>query len=144
MSAYRAILAQASANQQLRFLIIGGWNTAFGYGCFALAYRLLSPSVHYLVIQAVCVVVNITNSYLCYKFFVFFTRGNYLREYLRFYAVYAVPIGLGFVMLPLAIEVLKMNAYLAMALITILLTIISYLGHKHYSFRLAAGAPPSA
>jgi putative flippase GtrA len=133
------LAARASANQPLRFLVVGAWNTGSGYLAFALLYYLFSSHVHYLVILAATVVVNVTNAYLCYKFIVFRTRGNYVREYLRFYAVYAVPIGAGFVLLPFAIEVLKLNAYLAQALVTLLLAVVSYLGHKHISFRKPAG-----
>jgi putative flippase GtrA len=135
MANVREIVAKCYASQPLRFLVVGGWNTAFGYFFFSLLYYLLSPRVHYLAIQAVCVVVNVTMAYACYKFIVFRTRGNYLREYLRFYAVYAVPIGFGFLLLAFTIEVLKMNAYLAQALVTGLIAVTSYLGHKHFSFK---------
>jgi putative flippase GtrA len=48
--------------------------------------------------------------------------------------VYAVPITLNFVAFPLFIEVVKMNAYLAQAIITAVTTVIGYFGHKHISF----------
>ncbi len=135
MPSVKELAARACGSQPLRFLAVGVWNTGFGYLAFALLYFLFSPFVHYMAILAATVVVNVTNSFLCYKFLVFRTRGHYLREYLRFYAVYAVPIGLGFVLLPVAIEVLKLNAYVAQALITVLMAVVSYLGHKHFSFR---------
>jgi len=140
----KELAAGAYARQPLRFLVVGGWNTVTSYLVFALLYYLFSPYAHYLVILAAATVVNITNAFLCYKFIVFRTRGNYLREYLRFYTVYAVPIGLGLFLMTLAIEVLKMNPYLAQALITLGMTVVSYFGHKHFSFRpTAGGAPPS-
>jgi putative flippase GtrA len=142
VAAIRELITRLGDRQPLRFLAVGAWNTVFGYCSFALLYYFFSPLVHYLAIQAVSVVLNVTNAYLCHKFIVFRTSGNYLREYLRFYAVYAVPIGAGFVMLPFAIEVLGMNAYLASALIICLLTFVSYFGHKHFSFRPAAARRP--
>jgi len=140
----RNLVARASASQSLRFLVVGGWNTGSSYLVFAGLYYFFSPLVHYLVILAAATIVNITNAFLCYKFFVFRTRGNFLWEYLRFYTVYAVPIGVGLVLLTFAIEVLKMNAYLAQGIITVLMAVASYLGHKHFSFRSAAGkaSPP--
>jgi putative flippase GtrA len=139
----RELVTRVYARQSLRFLAVGAWNTGFGYVAFAALYYFFSPYVHYMVLQAASVVINVTNAFLCYKFIVFRTRGNYVREYLRFYAVYAVPIGLGFVMLPFAIEVLGMNAYVASAVIICLLAVFSYFGHKHFSFRAAPGAPPA-
>ena len=119
----------------LRYLVAGGANTALSYGVFALCYHLLAPYVHYMVVLVCCTVVNITVAYANYKFVVFRTRGNYVREYLRFYGVYAVPIGLGFVLFPLGVEVLRANAYVTQALITVITVVLSYYGHKHVSFR---------
>ena len=135
MTAIGGLVARAYASQPLRFVLVGAFNTGFGYLVFALLYYLFSPFLHYLVVLAASAVINITIAYLCYKFVVFRTRGNYLREYFRFYGVYAVPVGLGVALLTFAIEVLKMNAYLAQALITLGMAVVSYFGHKHVSFR---------
>jgi putative flippase GtrA len=129
-------------SQPLRYLVVGGWNTLFGYVSFASLYYIFSPVIHYLLIMVMSTVINITNAYLFYKFLVFRTRGDYLREYLRFYAVYAVPIASSFILFPLAIEVMGMNPYLAQAGIVGLTIVVSYLGHKHISFRADAGPLP--
>lgn len=139
MPAIRELAARVATNQPLRFLVVGGWNTGSSYAVFAVTYYLFSPYVDYLVILVAATVVNVTNAFLCYKFIVFRTRGNYLREYLRFYMVNAVPIGVGFVLLTVAVEGLKMNAYLASALLTAGAAVFSYFGHKNFSFRSAAG-----
>jgi len=125
----------AADRQELRYLVAGGWNTLFGYSSFALLYYLFAGRVHYAVIMVASTIINVTMAYVSYKVFVFRTPGNYLREYLRFYAVYAVPIGLGFVLLPLLVETTHLNMYLAQAIVTLITVVISYLGHKHVSFR---------
>ena len=119
----------------MRFLLTGGWNTAFSYGSLATLYYLLSDRIHYIIILAFSSVLNITNAYICHKFFVFKTKGNYIREYLRYYIVYSVPIGIGFIFFPICIELLRMNFYIAQALLTFITVIVSYFGHKHVSFR---------
>ena len=137
----RTIL-QVWKHQGRRYLVAGGANTALSYGVFAVCYHLLAPYVHYMVVLVCCTVINITVAYLNYKFVVFRTRGNYVLEYLRFYGVYAVPIGLGFLLFPLGVEVLHVNAYVTQALITVITVVLSYYGHKHVSFRRTA--PPAA
>ena len=117
-----------------RYLLAGGWNTLAGYGIFVIFYYLLSGQVHYFIILTIITVINITISFLSYKLFVFRTRGNYLREYLRFYVVYAIPITLGFLLFPVFVKGMKINPYLAQALILVITVIISYFGHKHISF----------
>jgi putative flippase GtrA len=128
-------LARAWRHEGLRYLATGGANTAFAYGLFALCYHVLAPYVHYMAILVFSTILNITVAYLNYKFVVFRTRGNYVREYLRFYAIYAVPIGLGFLLFPLGVEVLHLNAYVTQALITVITVVLSYFGHKHVSFK---------
>ena len=132
----RAALQKGYNSKPLRFLVIGGWNTAFAYISLAILYYLLSDKIHYMIIIGFSGIINITNAYICHKFFVFKTRGNYLKEYLRYYVIYSVPIGIGLVFFPFCIEILKMNFYVTQALLTFLTVIISYFGHKHVSFRV--------
>lgn len=129
------VVRNAYASKPIRFLIAGGWNTAFAYILLAVLYYFFSNEVHYMFILVFCTIVNVTNAYIIHKFFVFKTKGNYIREYIRYYLVYSVPIGLGFISFPLCIEILKMNFYITQALLTFVTVIISYFGHKHVSFR---------
>jgi len=122
-------------SKPLRFLVTGGWNTAFSYISLASLYYLLSAKMHYMVIMVIATIINITNAYICHKLFVFKTKGNYIREYIRYYAVYAVPAGLSFLFFPFCIEVLKINFYFTQAILTFVTVFISYFGHKHVSFR---------
>jgi putative flippase GtrA len=138
-------LAGQRIPQPVRFLLAGGFNTAWGYGSFALLYFLLSPCLHYFVILTLANIINITVSFGTYKFFVFRTRGGYLREYFRFYAVNAVPIIMGYVLFPLLKDALRLNPYLAQAIILVITVIVSYFGHKHISFaRPRPDADPQA
>jgi putative flippase GtrA len=130
--------------QEVRFLVVGGGNTVSGYLLSVLIYFLLNVMLPLLVIIAIQTVVNVTISFLTQKLLVFRTRGNYLAEYLRFYVVSAVPIVMNFVLLPVAIDWLGMNPYLAMALLMILMVVILYFGHKYISFRKRAAAPPGS
>lgn len=128
-------LWQSFDSKPLRFIVTGGWNTAFAYISLALLYYLFSKTIHYMVIMVFATIVNITNAYICHKLFVFKTKGNVIKEYLRYYVVYSVPIGIGFIFFPVCIEVLKMNFYVAQALLTFITMFIAYFGHKHVSFK---------
>jgi len=121
--------------QKIRYLIIGGWNTLFGYGVFAGLYFWLSGSIHYLVILSLSYIISITNTYIGYKLFVFRTKGNILREYFRFYLVYGVSFLVNLTSLPFLLEILHLNMYVAQALITIITVIGSYVLHKNFSFK---------
>jgi putative flippase GtrA len=81
--------------QFLRYLCVGVFNTFFGYCTFAVALYFLNLALPqrflYLTVVLASVVatpLNITVAYFGYKFFVFRTHGNYLREWLKCFAVY--------------------------------------------------------
>jgi putative flippase GtrA len=81
--------------QFARYLGVGVFNTVFGYISFAIILTLLNAALPtrllYLTVILASVLstpLNITVAYLGYKFFVFRTKGNYLGEWLRCFAVY--------------------------------------------------------
>lgn len=119
---------------KIAYLIVGGWNTLFGYGAFAILYFLLSGRVHSIVILTISYVLSITNAFFGYKVFVFKTKGGGLREYFRFYVVYGGAFLVNLVMLPLFMNVIKLNAYYSQALITMLTIAGSYVLHKRFTF----------
>jgi putative flippase GtrA len=57
---------------------------------------------------------------------------------LRFNTVYALSIGLNLVLLPLFVEVLKIHPLISQACLTIMIVVISYIGHRNFSFRREA------
>ena len=81
--------------QFLRYIAVGGFNTLFGYCTFVLTLTLLGTAVpqRFLYLSAplaslISTPLNITVAYFGYKFFVFRTKGNYLLEWLKCFAVY--------------------------------------------------------
>jgi len=119
----------------LRYLLVGGWNTLFGMGIYALLYRFFGERVHYLVLLVPANILAITNAYLGYKFIVFRTSGNMMREYLRCYVVYGGMMILSAGLLFVFVEYLKLNPVYANAVCVLVATVVSYFSHKHFSFR---------
>jgi putative flippase GtrA len=94
-------------------------------------------------------VLNITVSFLGYKWFVFRTRGNYLKEWARCLIVYSGSIALGLALLPPTVFVVghltgnpRAAPYIAGALLLGVQVILSFLGHKTFSFK-DGSVPPS-
>lgn len=130
--------------QLLRYLLVGGWNTLFGYGSFAVLNVLLTDKVPYAYMFANVFsnVIAITVAFLGYKWFVFKTRGNYVREYLRAFTVYGFAAILGLALLPMLVVCVglvvhdrKLVPYIAQALAIPIVVLSSFVGHKRYSFR---------
>lgn len=124
--------------REINYLLVGFWNTLFGYSVFLVLYFLFASRVHYLLIWLVSSILAITNAYLGYKVFVFKTKGNYWREYMRFYIVYGTSMALNLVALPLCVELFKLSPPVVQAGWMIVNVTFSYIGHKNFSFKQSA------
>lgn len=121
--------------EQLLYLVVGAWNTVFGYGVWALMQYLLGDYLHYLVVVVLAWPVAVLNAYLGYRIIVFRSRGSVLREFPRFSLVYLATLVVNLALLPIALAVLPFNIYAIQALFTVVVIVVSFLSHKHYSFR---------
>jgi putative flippase GtrA len=133
-----------SAPQFIRYLLVGGFNTAFGYSLFALLNWSFTSlgSYSYMYAAVLSNLIAITVAFLGYKWFVFKTRGNYLREWVRCLGVYGSSVAIGLVGLPILVTILRSHLqrpaqapYLAAAILTVITVIFSFLGHKNISFQ---------
>jgi putative flippase GtrA len=120
--------------EQVLYLVVGGWNTVFGYGVWALLQALLGDRLHYLVIVLIAWPIAVLNAYIGYRYVVFRSRGSVLREFPRFSLVYLVTLAVNLVLLPVALNVLPFNIYMVQALLTAIVVGSSYLSHRYYSF----------
>lgn len=120
--------------EQVLYLLVGGWNTVFGYGIWAFMQYLLGDSFHYLVVVLLAWPIAVLNAYLAYRFIVFRSRRPVLKELPRFSVVYFATLVVNLALLPVALQVLPFNIYGVQALFTAVVVVCSYLGHKYYSF----------
>ncbi len=142
----------------VRFLGVGVFNTVFALGLYmglVTLYAHLLPHKWILAVPDCASItakpIGITVAFFCYKFIVFRTKGNYLREWLRCFAVYGVGMIPELVALPLITKALlhfQMTGlqhlfhlphhpapYLAGLIVSIFTAVLSYLGHKKFSFK---------
>jgi putative flippase GtrA len=134
--------------QSVRFLVIGGGNTLFGVADTFVVLKLLlllrpdQSKLMATVAMALSSMINIGFSFLTYKWFVFRTKGNYGKEYLRSLTIYLPSLALNtFLVAPLALLLHRWtgydhgSVYLAMGIILTVTIVFSFFGHKHISFR---------
>ena len=126
-----------------RYLVVGLGNTAFGYGTYAGLTALLTPHIPYayIVASVISSFLNITFSFLNYKWFIFKTKGNYLREWSRCIVVYGGASLISTVLLPAVVFAVRhlssadrSAAYIAGAIMIGSVSLLGFLGHKHFSF----------
>ena len=135
---YRGSLNEEMAflkNEKIRYLLVGGYNTAFGYILFVLLLMLFKGRIHYLIVLVISHVISVTNAYLAYKFLVFKTQGYWLHEFGKFNTVYLGVLAINLVALPAMVELLAIRPAIGQAWFVVITVIVSYLGHKHFSFK---------
>jgi len=123
---------------RVRFLIIGGVNTVVGYGLFVMVQAVVGVHISYFGSLLLAHVGASLLAFTLYRRWVFRVEGHVTRDFLRFQLVYIVPLLANFLALPLLVELVGLNVYLAQALIVLVSSVVSYLGHKFFSFRRPA------
>lgn len=133
-------------DQRVRFLLVGGINTGFGFAVFIVfdltvgrALDNVGSSVAGSIVTLLLshVVASIL-AFVLYRRFVFRVTGNVVLDFVRFQGVYAVPLAINLIVLPVLVEV-GVPRIAAQATIIVVTTLFSYFGHKFFSFRRRNG-----
>jgi len=128
------------ADQRIRFLIIGGINTAIGLAFFTLFEIAFG---HYLgFLGTVSLVLSyafaIPIAFLLHRKFVFRVRGNAWIDFGRFVLTNLLGMGLNLVLLPLIVVVTHIDTVIAQPIAQVIIVFVTYFIHKHFSFRRKA------
>ncbi|MHB8138825.1 MAG: GtrA family protein [Smithellaceae bacterium] len=127
-----------------RFILVGIWNTIFGYLAFVgldILFTFLLPK-RYLAYMAAAVLGNILailNAFIFHKYVTFKSQVHgkeIIIEFARFFSTYLFSMILGLMLLPFFVEVMGIDPKISGALLIPVTVIISYFGHSRFSFRM--------
>jgi putative flippase GtrA len=121
---------------QLRFLLAGGYNTLFAYAMFGALFLLFGRQLHYLLIGLITNVVAVISAFVVHRNFVFRSTDRWQTSFIRFYLSQLVALGFGMVGLYGLVEFARFNPLVAQAVIIVLSVVLTYVLHRHFSFRL--------
>ncbi|WP_368498899.1 GtrA family protein [Herbiconiux sp. A18JL235] len=136
------VLLRLVKDQRVAFLLVGAANTGVGFLLF-IAFDLtvgawldgaVNETVGSLATLACAHVLGVLFAFVMYRRFVFTVKGHVLRDLARFESVYLVSIAINAVVLPVLVN-LGWNRILAQFSILVITTLISWFGHKGFSFR---------
>ena len=122
------------SDQRVRFLIIGAWNTAFGYVTFVIFYALLANRVNYLVIAFLAHACAVTAAFAAHKRLVFRSSQHWLPEFLRYNISLLIGLATGLFLLWLSVSFLGLHPIAAQAIVTVLIVALNYFFHTQFSF----------
>jgi putative flippase GtrA len=133
----------------IRFLIVGACNTLFSIllqAGFAVLIAHLFPRLTQSFVAMAAVICatpfGVTFSFMGFKHFVFKTHGNYIKEWIRCFAVYSPTIPAAIIIVGIATRLFEMTALphayakdAAFVVNSAIIAAYSYFGHKKFSFR---------
>ncbi|WP_395243741.1 GtrA family protein [Agromyces sp. MMS24-K17] len=120
---------------RVAFLIVGTMNTVIGFAWFALFQATVGQLYGYMVTLVCAHVASVLCAFVLYRRFVFRVRGHLFRDLARFWSVYLVSLGINAALLPLLVEFAHLEPIIAQALIVFVTTLVSFFGHRDFSFR---------
>lgn len=131
----RSLLTRLFADQRVAFLAVGIFNTAFGFTVFTVLQLTLGRVVHYLIVLALSHAIGVLEAFILYRRRVFKVRGNVLVDLLRFESVNVGTLIVNAILLPVLVEVVGLAVIPAQGIVILANGLISFLGHRHFSFR---------
>ena len=114
----------------VRFLAIGALNTLFGYALYAF---LVFIGINYVWARVLAIIIGIIFNFFTTGRIVFNNKDNWLI--IRFVLVYAVTMSLDVLVLKRLVGNLNLNEYLAGAIITIPIAMLSFLLNSIFTFQ---------
>ena len=118
----------------IRFLIIGSLNALISYCIFAISVFIIGET-HYQLCVFLQWAISSVISYLNQKFFVFGTKGNYIKEYLKCCTTWALSYFMNVIILEVSVRYLIKNVYIAQFVALFLVSVLTYILFKCFAFK---------
>lgn len=124
------------SDEKFRFLLVGGFNTFFGFFIFTGLTLTLQAVPHgYMVALVISQIVSNFVAFYLHRKVTFRVKGQVAKDFIRFTMINIVSYVINLIVLPLLVTLAHLNPIVAQFLILIVTTVISFVGHKFFSFR---------
>ena len=124
----------SAAPLQVRYVIVGLWNTFVGFGLFTLFIYVLPVSKYLLALTLATLFAGI-NAYLTQRIYVWQSSATIKKEASKFFTVFITQSVANIVLLFLLVNYLNLNPLWTQYVIATVLIIVTYLSHKYWTFK---------
>ena len=142
MNGSPGFLLRVVKDYRVAFLMVGAVNTVVGFAWFALFQYTVGSVFGYMAALGCAHVASVLCAFVLYRRFVFRVRGHVWRDLARFEMVYLVALGINAILLPILVECGGLEPIIAQALIVFVTTMVSFVGHRNFSFRRPTAPAP--
>jgi len=120
------------SGQAVRYVLVAGTTSLFYLSLVAAG---LAAQVHYFVAILIAQGITILCAFPFYRRFVFQSRSRLAVDFARFVGVWSTGAIAGLVVTPLLVEVLMWHPLVAQIVAIVVVSVMSFLGHRYFSFR---------
>ena len=120
-------------DEKIRFVITGTANMAVRYVLFVIL-GVLFGITHYQTVLAGAWLLSSVTAFLSYKYLVFCTQGNQLKEFGKSVLIWIISYVINAAFLAVFIGVWQWNSYAAQALAISIIVLINYMLFKYFAF----------
>ena len=133
-----------NSDDKIRFLVVGGWNTVFGYLVYVFSYLIYSPILSkiffaYILAMITSQIISLFHNFFTHKTFTFRSsskNGELRNEFFRFASVYFALYVVSLILLPILVELVGLHPLVAgIVVIIVIYMFAGFFGHKTYSFK---------
>lgn len=122
--------------KQVRFLLAGAVNTTVGLAIYPALYLMLHPNgLGYIEILIIAQIICVTFSFASNKYFVFKSKGDLKKEYIKFFSFHGLYFLINLIALPALVKWIKLNPMIAQTIFSILIIVTSYFWHNSVTFK---------
>ena len=121
--------------EEVRYLIVGGFNTLVGLGLYAGFHALLGHWLGYLLVLIPAYAVGIVVSFVTQRYLVFGARGQVFTDFARFTFVQLSGLALNALVLAFVHVTTSIPPVPAQAISLFFVAVATYFSHKFFSFR---------
>ena len=136
------LLSLIKSKTEIRFLLVGTWNTLFGYLVFLLFLFLLEKIFNnerqiYSLSIAFSHLISVINSFIFHKVVTFVSKQKGLElvyEFRRFFNSYIITFLLNLSLISIQVEFLSLNPKIAGAISLPIVTVVTFFLLSKYAF----------
>ena len=136
------LLSLIKSKTEIRFLLVGSWNTLFGYLVFLLFLFLLEKIFNnerqiYSLSLAFSHLISVINSFIFHKVVTFVSKQKGLElvyEFSRFFNSYIITFLLNLSLISIQVELLSLNPRIAGAISLPIVTVVTFFLLSKYAF----------
>ena len=121
-------------SDKIRFLIIGGLNALISYVIFAIAIFIFGGE-HYQLCVALQWIISSGISFTNQKIFVFCTKGNWLKEYIKCCTTWFISYIINAAVLEIIVRFITKNVFIGQFVSIGIASVVTYCLFKYFAFK---------